>query len=361
MSILSENWKKKIEKALKLREDSRISNNESSTKISVNDNTNAIPEAEVNAIPFNASINNDTFLIFLQKHRDVLQKHSDDVTIRKKFSGLLKDYFPQEPKKVRVLVYLHEMDIFNEIANADIITSQLIYRIKKRLDDEYGVKDDLAEWGIDIWCSCYAVGKLGKQCEYTNVDKHVTVETLESQARKSLSSSDNQSTPPTAAQTVKSVKSNNVQVRQQINNSTNPEYIPKIVGYDSDYWKLQAIRENKARNRQYRKENRVFQDNHATRGKTDKKRVTEQDRKKQKLERINQHIIDMNLNVVGKTVTHKTYGKGTITKHEEKYIYVQFTDNEKAFIYPDAFSSHLLIDDTDLADKFSALLENVFP
>ncbi|MGN0309747.1 MAG: hypothetical protein ACI4C3_04055, partial [Bacteroides sp.] len=40
---------------------------------------------------------------------------------------------------------------------------------------------------------------------------------------------------------------------------------------------------------------------------------------------------------VGTLVVHKTFGPGTITSLDDRYMTVKFALNEKKFLYPDCF------------------------
>lgn len=42
-------------------------------------------------------------------------------------------------------------------------------------------------------------------------------------------------------------------------------------------------------------------------------------------------------NIIGKQVTHKSFGNGVVTEQTEERIVVQFSSGEKKFLYPDAF------------------------
>ena len=48
-------------------------------------------------------------------------------------------------------------------------------------------------------------------------------------------------------------------------------------------------------------------------------------------------VIDLSPVVVGATVIHKAFGKGTIISLTDNYVNVAFGDFRKAFQYPNAF------------------------
>ena len=52
--------------------------------------------------------------------------------------------------------------------------------------------------------------------------------------------------------------------------------------------------------------------------------------------------------MVGRKVTHKVYGCGTITEFTSAYLTVNFGDSEKKFVYPDAFEKYLTSTDPEL-------------
>lgn len=57
-------------------------------------------------------------------------------------------------------------------------------------------------------------------------------------------------------------------------------------------------------------------------------------------------------NVLGKEVTHKVFGSGTITSKENKNILVQFVDKSVKFVYPDVFEGHFLrTEDLELQEQ----------
>lgn len=51
------------------------------------------------------------------------------------------------------------------------------------------------------------------------------------------------------------------------------------------------------------------------------------------------------MQLMGTDVTHKTFGKGTITSMSDRVVTVGFSQGEKKFVYPDAFSDFLILND----------------
>lgn len=55
--------------------------------------------------------------------------------------------------------------------------------------------------------------------------------------------------------------------------------------------------------------------------------------------------------MVGRKVTHKVYGCGTITELSNTYLTVNFGDSEKRFVYPDAFEKYLTSVDLEFMEQ----------
>ena len=53
-------------------------------------------------------------------------------------------------------------------------------------------------------------------------------------------------------------------------------------------------------------------------------------------------------------VRHKTFGLGTITAKDGKYIKVKFENVEKNFVYPDSFEKFLTLADGTVSDEILA-------
>lgn len=61
----------------------------------------------------------------------------------------------------------------------------------------------------------------------------------------------------------------------------------------------------------------------------------------------------------GMKVCHITMGEGTITKHDGKYVYVQFGGgaDEKMFAYPGCFRGYLQVTETAAIDAIEQALQ----
>ena len=57
------------------------------------------------------------------------------------------------------------------------------------------------------------------------------------------------------------------------------------------------------------------------------------------------------MDLIGKSVKHKVFGKGAIVDYNDGRIAVEFAKGKKIFTYPDAFKNFLSTDDTELSSK----------
>ena len=63
------------------------------------------------------------------------------------------------------------------------------------------------------------------------------------------------------------------------------------------------------------------------------------------------------MDITGYEVTHKTFGNGTVTRYDGKYVTVRFSACEKTFVYPAAFSRFMTLSDAEAAEAVAKDLE----
>lgn len=63
------------------------------------------------------------------------------------------------------------------------------------------------------------------------------------------------------------------------------------------------------------------------------------------------------MNLINMKVSHKIFGDGIIITREDSYITVKFSNDEKKFIYPNAFDGYLTTVDRDLNNKIKEEIE----
>lgn len=62
------------------------------------------------------------------------------------------------------------------------------------------------------------------------------------------------------------------------------------------------------------------------------------------------------MQLLGKAIVHKTFGKGTITAVSDNTVTVSFSEGEKKFLYPDAFMQFLKLKDKSAQEQVDRLL-----
>ena len=63
------------------------------------------------------------------------------------------------------------------------------------------------------------------------------------------------------------------------------------------------------------------------------------------------------MNLINKKVTHKRFGMGSIVKHNDSSIEINFATENKMFVFPDVFGKHLTLHDKSVAHSFEKILQ----
>lgn len=63
------------------------------------------------------------------------------------------------------------------------------------------------------------------------------------------------------------------------------------------------------------------------------------------------------MNLINKEVTHKSFGTGSIVKHNESSIEIHFGTGSKKFVFPDVFIKHLKLNDKDDATLLDKIIQ----
>ncbi|MCZ2259907.1 malate synthase [Sporosarcina sp. G11-34] len=61
------------------------------------------------------------------------------------------------------------------------------------------------------------------------------------------------------------------------------------------------------------------------------------------------------MNLINELITHKVFGEGNIVNHEESIITVDFNEEIKKFVYPDAFRKFITLNDQSTAKTFKEI------
>ena len=100
--------------------------------------------------------------MFEDSFLDMLRQYPNAVAEKKKFCGLMKDFFPGQQMQVHLINTTYELGIVEELTKAPQITNAFAFRFVKRLVDEYGVSRINADWAVSVWCVCYGKQLLHK-------------------------------------------------------------------------------------------------------------------------------------------------------------------------------------------------------
>lgn len=103
--------------------------------------------------------------LFEQDFASMLRQYEDVVDDKKIFTGLIKDFFPEQAKNINLLLTAYSLGIAQDIKKTSRIGNAFAFRFVKQLMEEYGISRSNADWAVSIWCVCYGHQVLGKECE----------------------------------------------------------------------------------------------------------------------------------------------------------------------------------------------------
>lgn len=103
--------------------------------------------------------------MFEQDFESMLRKYESAIDDKKRFTGLVKDYFPEQAKNINLLLMAYNMDIAKDIRSVGSINNTFAFRFVKQLMDDFGLSRVNADWIVSVWCVCYGKNVLGKECE----------------------------------------------------------------------------------------------------------------------------------------------------------------------------------------------------
>jgi hypothetical protein len=95
----------------------------------------------------------------------MLQRHSDALDSKQRFSSLLSDYCPQDTDMAGLLLLLYDMGIHTEIQKAERVTTDLAYQFANPLMEEHKADRQQAKTAVGLFCVCYGREALGKPCD----------------------------------------------------------------------------------------------------------------------------------------------------------------------------------------------------
>lgn len=104
-------------------------------------------------------------MLFEQEFESMLQQYRTCIDDKRKFSGLVKDFFPEQAKNVNLLLMAYNMGIAEDLNKTSQINNTFAYRYVKQLVDDFGISRINADWIVSVWCVCYGARVLGKSCD----------------------------------------------------------------------------------------------------------------------------------------------------------------------------------------------------
>ena len=63
------------------------------------------------------------------------------------------------------------------------------------------------------------------------------------------------------------------------------------------------------------------------------------------------------MNLINEKITHKVFGKGLIVDHDDAFITIDFENDTKKFVYPDALGNFIQLKDRKVAKSLEDILE----
>ncbi len=103
--------------------------------------------------------------MFENDFETMLRKYGDAISDRKRFGGLIKDFFPDQIKTVNLMMMAYDTGIAEQIKSVSRINNAFAYRFVKQLTDDYGLSRVNADWVVSTWCVCYGQRVLEKDCD----------------------------------------------------------------------------------------------------------------------------------------------------------------------------------------------------
>lgn len=103
--------------------------------------------------------------MFEQDFESMLRKYGVVIDDKKKFTGLVKDYFPSQAKNINLLLMAYNLGIAQDLQVIGRINNTFAFRFVKQLMEDFGLSRVNADWIVSVWCVCYGQNVLGKECE----------------------------------------------------------------------------------------------------------------------------------------------------------------------------------------------------
>ena len=103
--------------------------------------------------------------MFEQDFESMLRSYADAIDDKKRFTGLVKDFFPEQAKNINLLLIAYTLGIAQEMKRAPRIGNAFAFRYVKQMMEDYGISRSNADWVVSVWCVCFGERILGKECD----------------------------------------------------------------------------------------------------------------------------------------------------------------------------------------------------
>ena len=97
-----------------------------------------------------------------ERFSDLIREYKDCLTNNKLLEGYMKDVFYDEPRLVKIMVYLYNQGIIVDIDRKDILDDSLVNRHLNRLINEQGIDKKYGLEAIKIWVLGYGKDVMSK-------------------------------------------------------------------------------------------------------------------------------------------------------------------------------------------------------
>ena len=98
---------------------------------------------------------------------NMLIQYPQALSERTVFVGLIHDLFPTEEMKTNLMISAYDLGIVSEIEKTSVLDRVFARRFTHRLQNEYGISKENAEWAVSTWCVSYGKNILGRACDIT--------------------------------------------------------------------------------------------------------------------------------------------------------------------------------------------------
>lgn len=105
--------------------------------------------------------------MFEDEFYTMLIEHRDNIHDTRVFKSMMMDLFGEIIEwKRNLLIELHKEGIMQELESSDNIDPIQFNKYKTKLENEFGTKEQNADWAVKTWLECYERMRSGKNDEY---------------------------------------------------------------------------------------------------------------------------------------------------------------------------------------------------